>query len=272
MAAGAILQRQVELATRALAAARPAAPVCAACLYHGQTELETDFSLPVIALAPEPWRRELLGRMTPYDAFGVLLNPEEAPGEWVEPEHDPMQDAGAVLVPALATAGVWDPQRWLLCRVARALTLAPVPEPRTSDYLAFAFDQDFDHALAENLRFAAPDRVAAAWERLGLLPRRGAGELRGAGTVDVEEVTAHLEEEMDDGWDEFLATFQGHCHAPGAEAGIEGATLGEALAWAGEHTDSIHLTVGHDEFTAGHRPLPGLPPWTGGRAIVRRPT
>ena len=196
-AAGAILARQVELGTRALAAAQPAAPVCAAVLYEGQTELETDFSLPVIALGHEPWRRELLGRMTPYEAFRLLFNPEEGPGEWAEPEHDPMHEAGAVLVPALADAGVWDQQRWVLCRIARAMTLAPAPAPRTPDYVACLFDQDGALALTENPRFAAPARAhrrRSPARRRGRVQRRPAPVPRAAALARraCREAAAHL--------------------------------------------------------------------------------
>jgi hypothetical protein len=269
-AADAILARQVELATRALAAAKPGSPACAACLYLGQPD-ETDFGLPTIGLVPESWRQELLERMTPAAAFRLLFDPEAGPGEWVEPEVDPMHDAGAVLVTALDDAGVWDHHRWLLCRVARALTLAPAPDPRTPDYLAFVFDQTFDHALTENLRFAAPPAVAARWEALGLLPRRGRHELAGARPVSIDTLAAVLDEEVDDEMTEYMGTFTGRCAMPGAEDGVWSVPLGAALAWALEHTDDVRLRVGEDEYSAGPRPYPGLPTWPAGRAVGRRP-
>lgn len=269
-AADAILARQVELSTRALAAARPASPVCAACLYLGQPD-DTDFSLPVIALVPEPWRRELLGRMPPAAVFRRLFNPEEGPGPWVEPEPEPMEEAGAVLVAALDDAGVWDHHRWMLCRIARALTLAPAPEPRTPDYLAFVFDQTFDHALTENLRFAAPPAVAAQWEALGLLPRRSRRELTGAEPVPVDRIAAVLDEQVDDEMTRYTGTFTGICPEPGAEDGIWHVPLEQALAWALEHTDVVRVRVGEDEYSAGPQPYPGLPRWPAGRAVRERP-
>jgi hypothetical protein len=269
-AADAILARQVELATRALAAAEPGSPVCSACLYLGQPD-ETDFGLPTIALVPESWRQELLERMTPAAAFRLLFNPEAGPGEWVEPEVDPMHDAGAELVSALDDAGVWDHHRWLLCRVARALTLAQAPDPRTPDYLAFVFDQTFDHALTENLRFAAPPAVAARWEALGLLPRRGRHELAGARPVSIDTLAAVLDEEVDDEMTEYMGTFTGLCPMPGAVDGVWSVPLEAALAWAVEHTDVVRLRVGEDEYSAGPRRYPGLPPWPAGRAVGRRP-
>ena len=182
-----------------------------------------------------------------------------------------MHGAGAVLVAALDDAGVWDHHRWMQCRIARALTLAQAPDRRTPDYLAFLFDQAFDHALTENLRFAAPPEVAARWEVLGLLPRRGGHELAGAEPVSIDAIAAVLDETVNEEMTEYTGTFDGFCHVPGAEDGIWGVPLEQALAWALEHTDVVRLRVGEDEYSAGPRPYPGLPPWPAGRAVRRRP-
>jgi hypothetical protein len=70
----------------------------------------------------------------------------------------------------LESVDIWDPQRWVLNRVAKALGERRPLASVTDDFVVFAFADDFGADLTENPRFSAGPAFALLEQR-GFLPR-----------------------------------------------------------------------------------------------------
>jgi hypothetical protein len=111
------------------------------------------------------------------------------------PEPDPRTDPEfASLQPLVWTrlraAAVADPPEFVLNRVALSLARAPIVAPRTSDFVVFAFNEDFGDQLRDNIEFAASTQTVAELEAKGLLPAR---------FEDPSEDEWRLDDEADEG-------------------------------------------------------------------------
>lgn len=70
----------------------------------------------------------------------------------------------------LESRGIWDPAGFILNQVARLIGEAPPKFPRTDDFVVFAFDEDFDLQLRQNIEYSSTDEALLKLEAKGLLP------------------------------------------------------------------------------------------------------
>jgi hypothetical protein len=262
--AGVVLAAAVRLA--------PAEPVAQLALLAGQAEADWDIAVPEIAVRTSAERDRALEGRTGTDRFDAAWTTAH---DWATAEvRDPRPDAEVRvrlqgLHDALAAAGILDPALWVLWRVAQELSLKEMPCPVTADFVAFVFDGDGEHeqTLADALAFAAPAQARAALVEAQLLPVRYLHELDAPLDADaIEEVVAELQAETDDDL-EATGRWDVTCHVQGAEGGLWGVSFDDATDFARRFTDVIRIRdySGADReerfYSAGARPIPGLPAW-----------
>jgi len=166
-----VLERGVEAVTAGLATAAPPGTVYAVGLW-GTSDEALDPGVSCIGLERD--REAALTEQTPYEAFNRVWNVSDyawdarpVPDLRFDPEFAAVEEEARE---ALRARGVWDPQRYVLNRVARRLGERPPPWPVTHDFVVFCFDEGFGDELLENLRFSASAEAAAQLTQRGLLP------------------------------------------------------------------------------------------------------
>jgi hypothetical protein len=166
-----VVSRATSAVTAALARVRPPAPAYAVGLWGSG---EADLDPAVICIGLEPDRVAALAGATPDPPRRRIWNVSEYAMEArVEPDLRDDESFLAAEQEALATlhaADIWDPQRWIFNRIARAVAVRRPLAPVTDDFVVFAFDDGFGRELLENLRFSGGTAVALLEER-SLLPR-----------------------------------------------------------------------------------------------------
>jgi len=169
--------------------------------------------------------------------------------------------ANELLAQALEDAGVVNPVRWVLARVARAATARAQPVPVTDDFVVVPVDPAAYDEIAHNVGFCAP---AATFDNF-------IGRILITPTTGREDAIAYLQEYANEMITEYLGTFW--CTAGGEDGQEDGpfhVSLPEALEWAAGRAARIHLSVGEGEFSAGDLPIEGLPVWPPERQVHRR--
>jgi hypothetical protein len=166
-----VLERGLDAVAAGLETAAPSALVYAVGLWGTGAE-ELDPGVPCIGLEPD--REMALREQTPYEAFNRVWNVSDyalhttpVPDLRFDPEFAASEERARE---TLRARGVWDPQRYLLNRIARRLAERPPPWRVTDDFVVFCFDEGFGDELLENLRFSASAEAAARLTDRGLLP------------------------------------------------------------------------------------------------------
>jgi hypothetical protein len=101
------------------------------------------------------WSPHLYGADVPYEPNLVFTDPE-----FVEAQEAAIEELDA--------QGIWDPQRYVLNRVAQRLGSGTMPFEVTDDFVVYDYDED-DVACEENIRFSAGPEALAELERNGLI-------------------------------------------------------------------------------------------------------
>jgi hypothetical protein len=171
-AVDAILERGVDAIAAGLAIVAPPGLVYAVGIMStGEEELDPGF--PVIGLERD--REAALREDTPYEAFYRVWNASDYATE-ASPVPDLRFDPDFLRLEeeardTLRARGVWDPQRFVLNRIARRLGQRPPPWPVTDDFVVFSMPADgLGDDLLENVRFSARPDAAAKLVQRGLLP------------------------------------------------------------------------------------------------------
>lgn len=167
-----VLERDVAAVLEALRAFELTSLGYAVCLDMTQ---EDEFSVPGLSVGLEHDRAAILARGTGYDAWRSTWTPNSfTGGESQMPflsKRDPEFAAAQPVLEDRIGQLVPDAQRWVLNRVARAVSRAPMPFPVTADFVCYVIDIDFSDLLLEQLRFSAPPEAQAQLVQKGLLPR-----------------------------------------------------------------------------------------------------
>jgi hypothetical protein len=174
-----VIEHALRNAEERLATLSPASPVYAVALFSHDPEelaagnitlgLERDRETALRTLEQEAEnltiaayrerRNEALWRVWNAAWFGAA-----APNA---PQLVLTDDAFVAAQEAATKKGIWDPQRYVLNRVAARLQAAEQPFAVTDDFVAYAYTTD-DEVLEENVRFSASPAAVAAIERKGL--------------------------------------------------------------------------------------------------------
>jgi hypothetical protein len=166
-----IVELNVELVKRVVSSMTVPSPAYALGLWPEDPEL---IAPTVVCIGLDASREAMLSRPDRRSARMQVWNVSDYELDAI-PEPDPRTDPEfASLEPLvwarLRAAEVVDPTEFVLNRVALSLARAPVVAPRTSDFVVFAFNEDFGDQLRENIEFAASQEAVAALEAKGLLP------------------------------------------------------------------------------------------------------
>lgn len=169
-----IVTRNVDAVATAVAALKLPSPAYALCLWPAEDPCE--LSPYPLSVGLDVDRVAALSTQAPASAFRAAWNPAEYRFDEVDLDQPGLRAttgyiaAETTVADSLEKQGVLDPARWVLNKVARQLSEQPPLAPVTSDFLAFVLDHNFADFLLENLRAAAPDRVAETLRAKGLLP------------------------------------------------------------------------------------------------------
>jgi hypothetical protein len=262
-----VVERDVEAVLDAVSGTADE-PVFALALVYGDGQEELEPAAVHVGLDAD--RRAALAAPTREEAFERLWSVNCWQGGEVTPRRWPsdMRDfaaASALLNDVLDSHGV-HPVRWVLARVARALTSRPPPVPTSAGFVVLPIDLAALEQVSDDVEFVGgADAVARLSKMLVLDPSERSRSV------------AQVVENLDEDELRWLATFD--CHVEGDEDQDEGeyeegpaaASLSDALAWAEGHAQKIALTVGSTTYSAGRVALRGLPQWPRGESVMPRP-
>lgn len=166
-----IVDLNVDLVKRAVASITVPSPAYALGLWPEDPEL---LAPTVICIGLDARREAMLSELDRWDVCAQVWNVSDYDLDAV-PERDARTiPEFASLEPLvrmrLRAAEVVDPAEYVLNRIASALSKAPIVEPRTSDFVVFAFNEDFGDCLRRNIEFAASEEALSQLEAKGLLP------------------------------------------------------------------------------------------------------
>ena len=161
-----IVELNIDLVTRAVSSITVPSPAYALGLWSEDPELIAptvvciglDSSRDVMLSGPDRRSgRTQVWNVSDYDLDAIL-----EPDPRTSPEFASLEP---LVWMRLRAAEVVDPTEFVLNRVALRLSMAPIDEPRTSDFVAFAFNEDFGDQLRDNVEFAASKEAIAELER-----------------------------------------------------------------------------------------------------------
>jgi hypothetical protein len=168
-----VVQRNAEAISHAVSGLALDDAVHAICIWP--SEDPADLVAYEVDVGLERDRQRALEELSPYEAFVCIWNGSDYAFHDVWSERDlrdspGFDEAESRVVSELSRAGVLDPSRWVMNRVARRLSEGRPVRPVTDDFVAFVLNSGFSDELLENLRESSPPDVRRELRAKGLLP------------------------------------------------------------------------------------------------------